>query len=132
MGNSSSRKGTDNERKGAERLRDEYGYEYVHNSAGGRFDKDIFDWADLIAMNPGEEKIKFVQVKTNGANGIQQYEKEASELFPHPFADFELWVRHDGVGGPHGKSPAWREHRLTEDGFEKIRDEREEFDGWDY
>lgn len=122
---SSRDKGNRNERKAAEQLRSE-GYK-VHKTAGGRFDNDAWDVADLIALKEGE--VVLVQVKTNGFPGKQRYKEmwgEMKEEFPY-MVNFEIWSRYDGGPGP-SYGPAWRKIRYDpgEEGFVEFHDGRVE------
>lgn len=59
---------------------------------------DPFGFVDLIAMQPGE-RVKFVQVKTNGftAADRRKYQRQTRKL-PPEHAEFEVWVRFDFEG----------------------------------
>jgi len=115
-------KGNRNERKAADQLR-EQGW-MVHKTAGGRFDNDAWDVADLICLKEGQ--VLLVQVKTNGFDGRQRYEEvwsERKDEFPS-MVTFEMWSRYDGQGGPHGYEAAWRKLRFEDDGFVEFEDNR--------
>lgn len=78
--------------------------------------KDFFGLFDLIAI--GKDTIKFIQVKTNTMKGWNNFAKGCRELLivEEENIDCEMWCWHDNQG--------WRVKRVTENGWEKIMDER--------
>lgn len=83
-----------------------------------RFDSnDYFELFDL--MGTIGERFVFVQVKSNGTSGALKEIKQESEDFPFESDgfDLEVWDCYDRKG--------WRIHRLTEDGWELVLDERD-------
>lgn len=78
-------------------------------------DQDFFSLFDILAVKPGE-KFKFIQVKTNGANGINKFADEVREKFPFQHADYYYQVWYDYKG--------WRLIKIERDERTVVLDER--------
>lgn len=79
---------------------------------------DFFELFDVMAAKPNEP-ILFIQVKSNTARGIRSFnEKCIQQNIPFDHVNIEFWVCHDGEG--------WRFFEISEDGNQKVYDERDE------
>jgi len=76
---------------------------------------DWFGLFDVMGVHQ-ERKPVFIQVKSNGTDGaLKQIKENHSVNLDH--ADVEVWSAYDRKG--------WRIHRLTEDGWKLVVDERD-------
>jgi len=68
---------------------------------------DMFGLFDIVAVHQEYGLIRWVQVKTNGASGIEAWQEEAIG-FAFQNSTVELVTRYDGHGGPHPDPARWR------------------------
>lgn len=107
-------KGGRRERQARELLQ-EKGYR-VEKAVRSQFnDNDFFNLFDLIAVKP-DEKIKFIQVKSNGTGGeLNNTMEEAGSLLPLEHCTVEFWIMYDYKG--------WRVLRMRDE-WTEVLDER--------
>lgn len=110
----SRQKGSTNERYAAEVLQSQ-GYITDKPNTAKFQRQDFFELFDVMAMHP-QRKLLFVQVKTNGANGIVQFVKDVQEVVPLEYVRVQYWVRYDGEG--------WRIIEIDAEGRHELIDER--------
>jgi Holliday junction resolvase-like predicted endonuclease len=67
--------------------------------------QDIFNLFDMVAVK--DDRLRFVQVKTNSTGGFLHQLKAWAEQHPVPNVTWELWVRLDAR-----KGETWRKHVL--------------------
>ncbi len=78
---------------------------------------DYFELFDLMASR--EDEFRFIQVKSNSTSGALKEIRKDSDFLPFDldFFNLEVWVCYDRKG--------WRVHRLAEDGWTVLIDERD-------
>lgn len=121
------KKGQRNEKAAAD-LYEKAGYETYRPPRARGGPTDILGEFDLLAVRPGEGPMRFVQVKTNGATGKEDF-AERTIGYSFPFTVVELLVRYDGKPGPHTPGPRWRLLQPFADPsqrMETVLDERED------
>ena len=83
---------------------------------------DFYNAFDLIAMHPNE-KVKLVQVKSNRAEGVREFQERVQEFVNFKACSVEYWICHDSEG--------WRVLDILPDNikgkrtYETILDERD-------
>lgn len=110
----SREKGNRRERQARELL-EKKGY-LVETPNSTRFQReDFFGLFDIIAIEP-EEKIRLIQVKSNVATDINEFQTEVCNKMPTEHTVCEYWVCHDSAG--------WRVIQIANSGRETVVDER--------
>lgn len=82
-------------------------------------DTDIFNLFDIVASDG--TNVKFIQVKSNEAKGINDWTERASDIMPVETVDVEFWVCHDREG--------WRKLALEPDGSYHARTDARDSEG---
>jgi len=77
---------------------------------------DYFGLFDLMASR--EDEFRFIQVKSNSTSGALKEIRQGSAFLPSQLESFllEVWVCYDREG--------WKVHRLGEQGWDVVIDER--------
>lgn len=89
-------KGKRREREAAE-LYERAGYETFRPQESKFGETDMFGLFDLVAVQQGQY-VRFAQVKSNKASGIEAWMKEVVADFPVSTAAFDFLVCHDRQG----------------------------------
>lgn len=112
----STRDKGDRREREAKKLLQQQGYT-VHKKVNNSYDSgDIYGLFDLVAVKP-DEKVKFIQVKSNGTGGaLTETMSESADILPLEHADVEFWLCYDREG--------WRVLRMRDEWMELI-DERD-------
>lgn len=112
----SKAKGDKRERE-ARHILEEAGY-VVETPNYTRFQNtDYFNLFDMMAFHPTRKPL-FVQVKSNRAQGINQFVEDCASLIPYEHVVVQFWVCYDSAG--------WRVIEIELDGYTTIYDERED------
>lgn len=90
------KKGDRRERQAKEIL-EEAGWQVCTPNYDRYRNTDFFNAFDLMAMRP-EEKPKFIQVKSNRAEGIQDFVERVREFVNFRSVSVEYWICHDNEG----------------------------------
>lgn len=91
---------------------------WVYKPERARFgDNDVFNLFDILAFHP-RAGLRMIQIKTNGARGIREWNRKVEPFRRHPGLYPEFAVRVDGEG--------WRLLRPTGNGHTTAYDGR----GW--
>lgn len=105
--------------------RNERELEEYYTQAGYRTDKcrglrwgktDWFGLFDLMAIAPNS-KVRYIQVKTNAAQGINKWVSEACRVTPDEHVTLDFGVKYDYEG--------WRLIRAEDGEYRTIYDERD-------
>lgn len=105
----------------AVKILEEAGYEVCTPNYDRYRNTDFFNLFDNMAMRP-ESKPRYVQVKSNKAEGIQAFADKVRELVNFNHVMVEYWVCHDNEG--------WRVLRILPEDmngsstYETVLDER--------
>lgn len=111
----SKEKGDRNERE-LEEYYEQAGYK-TDKCRGLRWGKtDWFGLFDLMAIKPGE-KVRYIQVKSNRAQGINKWASKACRITPSEHVTLDFAVKYDYEG--------WRLIRVAEGDYETVYDERD-------
>lgn len=111
----SKEKGNRRERQ-ARKILEAAGYDVITPNSTKFQREDFFDLFDIIAINPGEKPL-FIQVKSNKARKINEFEQKVQETVPWEYVNVQFWVCYDRQG--------WRIIGITEGGERnEILDER--------
>jgi Holliday junction resolvase len=113
---STKRKGKNNERYAKNLLRF-LGYSVISPNAVRFGREDFFEEFDIIAVHP-ERQTLFIQVKTNGAPGINAFTENVQEYVNYDHARSEYWCRYDRDG--------WRILEVEDGEYTTLLDERDE------
>lgn len=106
--------------------RNERELEKYYSQAGYRTDKcrglrwgktDWFGLFDLMAIKPGD-KVRYIQVKSNRAQGIESWTRKATRITPSEHVTLDFAVKYDYEG--------WRLIRVEDGEYKTIYDERQQ------
>ena len=93
----------------AEDIYEAEGYRVFRPQESKFGETDIFGEFDILAVPPAGSAlpVRLSQVKSNRAEGIQQWTEDALDYYTASTA-VEMLVRHDGQGGHNPTPPRWR------------------------
>lgn len=93
----------------AEAIYEDCGYRVFRPQESKFGETDIYGAFDILATPPAGSNlpVRFVQVKSNRAEGIETWREDAME-YATASTTVEMLIRHDGHGGPHPTPPTWR------------------------
>lgn len=111
----SKRKGDRNERELVEYY-EQAGYQVTKCQNYRYGSTDWFGLFDLLAIE-SDSKIRFIQVKTNGAQGINDWVDKACRITPSEHVILDFAVKYDYEG--------WRLIRAENGSYETVYDERD-------